>query len=188
VYREARHDESDSRTDLGESLIGHSCEIPKAPGEGIVRNNAASHLVAHQNQGVGRVLDKAAKGLDMGFGGSAPFREEEVAHPEREAVDENRFLFGLQTVEETHELDGAFDGRPAGAPALSMEMDAVLHFIVQDLGCGNVDIGPVMLGDEIFGLAALAASGASQDQMRKVRGMWVVSHRGQASWSRRGVR
>ncbi len=188
MYRESRHDESDSRTDLGESLIGESRQIPEAPGEGIVRNNAASHLVAHQNQGVGRALDEAAKGLDMGFGRGAPFREEEVAHPDREAVDENGLLFGLQPVEETHEADGAFDGRPVGAPALSMEIDAVLHFIVQDLGCGNVDIRPVMLGDESFGLAALAASGASQDQMWKVRGMCIVSHRIQASWSRRGAR
>jgi hypothetical protein len=167
---EAGNHQGYARTGGGDTLIGPSGPVSEAPGQGVLRDDTRAHLVGNEEERVVHGGDDAAESLDERGELTGLGIQNEIGEPEGEAVDENGFPLAFESSEAGHKFLGTFERFPGVGPALAMLLDAVLHLGIQD-GCRrHIDIGRGMLEEKRFGVTALSAAGASEDQMGRV---WV---------------
>src|SRR5712691_3044086 len=131
--------------DAGADLIGHDDERG-AP-------------LAHQSR-------QRVSGREDLFRGIAP--EQEIRHPEREAVEDDEVDAIGQAPAGLGDLIGLFDGAPALGPVRLMTRDAPSHVPIGGSRRGEITRARLRGGPrgELDGLAALAAADAAEDQVR----------------------
>src|SRR5262245_7988675 len=92
-------------------------------------------------------------------------REQAIREPKREAVDQHR-RSRRQRAKRPSEIVRRFDCLPALITAGAMLGDAALHLIVARLRRGEIDPGAGLAFDELLSVAALAGTGAADDEVQ----------------------
>jgi len=91
--------------------------------------------------------------------------QQSVRNPERQTVDDDAIAGALELLQARNEIEGLLDRPPVRGARGAMTRDALRHVLVARLGGGDED-DPLPSGDVLDGEAALAATGAADDEER----------------------
>ncbi len=110
--------------------------IAKGARHCIVWDNALSHFIAHQIQGVqARLLQDSGKVVDCSI--DIALIMHQIAEPDREAIYEDGASHGMITHQNLRQVDGCFHQSPALAPIGFVPSDPISHFRVENFSCGD---------------------------------------------------
>ncbi len=107
---------------------------------------------------------RAVDGLaGFGLGGSAT-GEKQIGEPQRQAVDQEAGVGRRQFAQAGGQVQRLLDAAPVGRAAFTVVGDAARHLAVARFGGGDIDDPEAGFESALLGMAALARTGAAEDQ------------------------
>ena len=162
VERQAGDDQPDEIGPRGDLLVQAAGRVDEGAAELAHGHDALADLVGDQHDRPQAPVEhgqQAVGGLsDLQLG------QQEVGHPQGEAVDQDGAARPGETPPGSREVERLLDRQPGVTAPCPVPADPFLHLAVQRLGGGDVDRLEARAQDKCLGVSALARAGAAEDQ------------------------
>src|SRR6185295_4267562 len=139
------------------------------PGQRIIRHDAETDFIRHENESAFETGQHHAETVDLLA--NIPLPQHEVAEPQSDAVDKHELAFAAPALQGACQFDGLFHRPPLHAALPSVIGNALLHFLISRLRRGDIDALTLMPEGEFLGVAALAGPGAANDEDAAAHGL-----------------